>query len=383
MVGNMFLFLSLCVTGKINQTYKKPNPRGDSRRMWPFMMGLSQYAGGGRGGSSIYKAFGGGGGGNNRILDIIDQFLPDQQKLIASATPGEVAQAFHDLSDAFDIDVTSKQSLERASDVPLLMLSLLTDGGTPGGLLLQQELEIRRGDGFGDPEEDTATATRELNILKHSRLAKIIWGVFDRMTDLAWSKCRPRYDDRATFLMAMQPEMGPEYETLPLRKAFIGEEKLDRRPNPRGKGAGGVVPWVFTPSELGERQVIKEMFSYLPRDTRTNCNAAKLRESLQEIFESNSFTRVEKKVFGEIMADYEIPKFIESLGVHVLQVLGSVHASPTVTAKLPAVIGLTRRVHPLRVFVPELKKIEAYQRKRVRGGDNGSDHSNSKRPRSE
>lgn len=348
--------------------------------MWPFMMGLSQYAGGR--GSSIYKAFGGGGGDNNtsHIFNAIDQFLPDQQKLIASAAPGEVAQAFNDLSDAFDIDVTSKRSLERASDVPLLMLSLLTDGGTPGDhpgniplplLLLQQELEIRRGDGFGDPEEDTATATRELNILKHSRLAKIIWGVFDRMTDRAWSKCRPRYDDRATFLMAMQPEMGPDYETLPLRKAFIGEEKLDRRPNPRGPGAGGVVPWVFTPSELGERQVIKEMFSYLPRDNRPHCNMAHLRESLQEVFESSSFTPTEKKVFGEIMADYDIPKYIQSLGVHVLQVLGSMDAS-VAPIRLPAVIGLTKQVHPLRVFVPALKKMVADERKRA-----------SKRPRSE
>jgi len=330
--------------------------------MWPFMMGLSQYAGGR---SSIYKAFGGG-GSTSHIFNAIDQFLPDQQKLIASAAPGEVAQAFNDLSDAFDIDVTSKRSLERASDVPLLMLSLLTDGVTPGVLLLQQELDIRRA------EEDIATATRtathELDILKHSRLAKIIWGVFDRMTDRAWSKCRPRYDDRATFLMAMQPEMGPEYETLPLRKAFVGEEKLDRRPNPRGQGAGGVVPWVFTPSELGERQVIKEMFSYLPRDNRPHCNMAHLRESLQEVFESSSFTRVEKKVFGEIMADYDIPKYIESLGVHVLQVLGN----PPTSVRLPAVIGLTKQVHPLRVFMPELKKMAADERKRA-----------SKRPRSE
>jgi len=368
--------------------------------MWPFLMGLGAFAGSQ---SSIRRGFV---GTNNtgRVLDTINQFLPDSQRLTASASPEQVAQAFRDLAEALNINVLS-ENLWRIPAVPLLMLMQLMEGvDSPASLglyepafrRLHEEIEKLRIEGATDHHDfqtDLRSAAENLEILKNSRVARVIWGVFDRMTDRAWSICRPKQTERMAFLLGLLPSMGPQNEDLALRKQFVGVEELDWSAKPQG--AGGVVPWVLKPSELGERKVIKEMFSYLPTRVeenegyafryQSNCDAATLKESFAKIMENAS--KLEKKVFNELFAEHDIPTDLESIGAQVLQVLSQGSLPPRGVPSrdwqnymLPAVIGLTKQIHPLRVFVPELKKIAVY-RKRVRGQEVEAAASASKKPR--
>jgi len=351
--------------------------------MWPFVMGLSQKVGRA---SAIFRAFPD--AENNKVMNLINDFLPGSQKLNANVPPGHVAYAFSNLADALNIKIRNAE-LWRAREVPFLMLMQLLEGVDVAALglhapvyqRLHEEMETRRleDDGIGnhnDFKSDWKQATDNLEVLKYSRYAQAIWSIFDYMTDRAWSICRPKYPERETFLLSMQADMGPEDEDLPLRRQFVGTSEQNWV-NPRGKGAGGVVPWVFTPSQLGERKVIKEMFSYLPTPVEAreglgpsmeHCAAA-LRESFRDALERAP--KPVQKVLREVMQNYDLKDYLVRIGEPLLRVLQQGATPPRGdnltwdNFMLPAIIGLSQKIHPLRVFAPELKKIG--QRKRARG----------------